>query len=82
MEPGQAQTRADVGLEEQPQVVQVMLPAVAGIPGRMGRGRCHVAAVGDGGTLQADHGVGAQDELPPALDAAEQHETRGRTRMG
>src|SRR5258708_21600097 len=33
MQPGQEQTRTDVGLEQQPEVVELVLPAGAGVPG-------------------------------------------------
>jgi hypothetical protein len=36
MQPGQQQTRADGGVEEQPQGVELVLPARPGVPGRMG----------------------------------------------
>jgi hypothetical protein len=36
MQPRQKETGADVGLEEQPEVVEVVVPTRPGIPGRMG----------------------------------------------
>src|SRR5260221_10059362 len=35
-EPGQEQARTDVGLQEQPEVVQVLLPAATRVPSGMG----------------------------------------------
>src|SRR5260221_14087547 len=39
MQPGQEQTRTDEGLEQQPEVVERVLPAGARVPGGMGRHR-------------------------------------------
>src|SRR5258708_14900037 len=33
VQPGQEQTRTDVGLEQQPEVVELVLPGGAGVPG-------------------------------------------------
>src|SRR5215469_1773574 len=48
-EPGQEQTRADIRLKEQSQAVEVMLPAVALVPGGMGLQRGAQARVRCGG---------------------------------
>ena len=81
MQPGQEQTGTDVGLEQEPEGVERVLPAGAGVPGGMGlhssgrrelggtgrRGRhAPVAEGGEGRALQADERVGAHDQFPPA----------------
>src|SRR5262245_12145167 len=84
MQPWQEQTATDVGLEQESQVIERVLPTSARVPGGMslqcgGRGRrwgisrrgrrSHVAEGGEGRTLQTDERVGTHDQLPPALDA-------------
>jgi hypothetical protein len=53
VKPGQEQTGTDVGLQEQSQVVEVMLPASARVPGRMGFEWAQGAWRGSWGTMDA-----------------------------
>jgi hypothetical protein len=72
VEPGkQEKTGANVGLEEEAQVLEGALPARTAVPvwvgqqGRVGGWR----TVGDeGGALQRDEGGHTHDQFPPALD--------------
>jgi len=77
--PGPEQTAKDKGLEDEPQVVEDVLPALPGVPPAMlgktldfrspGRGRISVLLAGlQGGALETDQRVRTEDEFPPALD--------------